>query len=422
MTTPSIRRRRSEVAVACRAGAARGLDDGSLTEIEIAWSDPFGHAQGKRIPAAQFLDRALGTGFAFCEASLGWNTDGEVDRLAAADQLDRRLPRRVCGSGPRRPSAVAVAAEGRPRHLRHRRARPQPVAAGSPRGPQTGAGHGLPRWVSPPRSASSSSSICSTRTARHSRTTSTPTHWRTPTRSIRCSPISTKSLSAFTRLEGIQTEYGPGQVETNLVYTDALAAADDAARLKYAAKEVARRHGKIASFMPKPFTEHSGSSQHLHISLWRDDEPAFAAGQRRRERACAARDRRPARTSAVDHIVRSAFGQRVPTLHSGLLRARHGDMEPRQPQRRCAFAGRSRPQGHPHRVAQRCLRCQSVLADRLGTGCGRRRAGGQAHCAAAHWRATSTAKACRYRNRSVWRWNSPPATTPSSRSSARTRC
>ncbi len=34
--------------------------------------------QGKRIPAGQFLDRARGTGFAFCEASLGWNTDGTV--------------------------------------------------------------------------------------------------------------------------------------------------------------------------------------------------------------------------------------------------------------------------------------------------------------------------------------------------------
>src|SRR6476660_6181070 len=54
------------------------LDDGSLAEIEIAWSDPFGHAQGKRIPASQFLNRAVGTGFAFCEASLGWNTDGTV--------------------------------------------------------------------------------------------------------------------------------------------------------------------------------------------------------------------------------------------------------------------------------------------------------------------------------------------------------
>ena len=86
-----------------------------------------------------------------------------------------------------------------------------------------------------------------------------------------------ETLGAFTRLEGIQTEYGPGQVETNLVYTDALDAADDAARLKYAAKEVARKHGKLASFMAKPFSEHSGSSQHLHISLWHDGAPAFAA-------------------------------------------------------------------------------------------------------------------------------------------------
>jgi glutamine synthetase len=86
-----------------------------------------------------------------------------------------------------------------------------------------------------------------------------------------------ETLGAFSRLEGIQTEYGPGQVETNLVYTDALEAADDAARLKYAAKEVARRHGEIASFMAKPFSEHSGSSQHLHISLWRDGAAAFAS-------------------------------------------------------------------------------------------------------------------------------------------------
>ena len=93
-----------------------------------------------------------------------------------------------------------------------------------------------------------------------------------------------ETLSAFTALEGIQTEYGPGQVETNLVYTDALDAADDAARLKYAAKEVARKHGKLASFMPKPFTEHSGSSAapaHLAVARRR---AGLRAGRRRRER------------------------------------------------------------------------------------------------------------------------------------------
>ncbi|MGY4708847.1 hypothetical protein ACXDF8_04660 [Mycolicibacterium sp. CBM1] len=56
---------------------SRRLHDGSLTEIEVAWSDPFGHAAGKRIPARQFLERAH-HGFAFCEAALGWNTGGTV--------------------------------------------------------------------------------------------------------------------------------------------------------------------------------------------------------------------------------------------------------------------------------------------------------------------------------------------------------
>lgn len=55
-----------------------GIGDGSLREIEVAWSDPFGHAAGKRIPAATFLDRAQGSGFAFCEAALGWNADATV--------------------------------------------------------------------------------------------------------------------------------------------------------------------------------------------------------------------------------------------------------------------------------------------------------------------------------------------------------
>ena len=60
---------------AAEAALRQGIADGSLREIEVAWSDPFGHSAGKRIPAGQFLERATGTGFAFCEAALGWNTD-----------------------------------------------------------------------------------------------------------------------------------------------------------------------------------------------------------------------------------------------------------------------------------------------------------------------------------------------------------
>ena len=62
----------------------------------------------------------------------------------------------------------------------------------------------------------------------------------------------------------------------NLRHTDPLTAADDAARLKYAAKEVARRHGKVATFMARPLAGESGSSAHVHVSLVRDGEPLFA--------------------------------------------------------------------------------------------------------------------------------------------------
>jgi glutamine synthetase len=251
------------------------LDDGSLAEIEIAWSDPFGHAQGKRIPATQFLNRALGTGFAFCEASLGWDTEGTVvdslrltnwsggypDVYAVPDLATyRRLPWR-----PRVGHVISdiVAHDRSPSLLDPRAVLKRVLARLASLGFTAKVGVEFELYLLNSDGSPFQDDI----------------HAYSLENANALDPILNdlyETLSAFTRLEGIQTEYGPGQIETNLVYTDALQAADDAARLKYAAKEVARRHGKIASFMPKPFTEHSGSSQHLHISLWQGDEPAFA--------------------------------------------------------------------------------------------------------------------------------------------------
>ncbi len=251
------------------------LDDGSLAEIEIAWSDPFGHAQGKRIPATQFLNRALGTGFAFCEASLGWDTEGTVvdslrltnwsggypDVYAVPDLATYRpLPWR-----PRVGHVISdIVAHDRSPSLLDPRAVLKKVSARlASLGFTAKVGVEFELYLLNSDGSPFQDDI----------------HAYSLENANALDPILNdlyETLSAFTRLEGIQTEYGPGQIETNLVYTDALEAADDAARLKYAAKEVARRHGKIASFMPKPFTEHSGSSQHLHISLWQGDEPAFA--------------------------------------------------------------------------------------------------------------------------------------------------
>jgi len=251
------------------------LADGTLTEIEVAWSDPFGHAQGKRIPASQFLNRALGSGFAFCEASLGWNTDGTVvdslditswangfpDVFAVPDLATYRpLPWR-----PRVGHVISdiVAHNRTPSLLDPRAVLRKVLARLASLGYSAKIGVEFELYLLNADGSPFQDDI----------------HAYSLENANALDPLLSdlyETLSAFTRLEGIQTEYGPGQIETNLVYTDALEAADDAVRLKYAAKEVARRHGKIASFMPKPFTEHSGSSQHLHISLWRDGQPAFA--------------------------------------------------------------------------------------------------------------------------------------------------
>ena len=259
------------------------LADGSLREIEVAWSDPFGHAQGKRIPAQQFLDRARGAGFAFCEASLGWNADATVidglqltnwdsgypDVFAIPDlNTFRALPWR---------SGVGHVISDIVRHDR----------APSPLDPRAVLRRVLNRLEALGYTAKVGVEFEFYLLEADGSPFQHDIHAYSLENANALEPLLGDLydvLSAFTRLEGVQTEYGPGQVETNLVYTDALEAADDSARLKYAVKEVARRHGKLASFMAKPFADQSGSSSHLHISLWRDGEPAFAPDGRRENR------------------------------------------------------------------------------------------------------------------------------------------
>jgi glutamine synthetase len=60
----------------------------------------------------------------------------------------------------------------------------------------------------------------------------------------------------------------------NIHYSDALAAADNAVRLKTTVKEVAAAAGYTASFMAKINPDWAGSSGHMHQSLW---DPATGA-------------------------------------------------------------------------------------------------------------------------------------------------
>ncbi|MDO8703149.1 MAG: glutamine synthetase family protein, partial [Undibacterium sp.] len=62
-------------------------------------------------------------------------------------------------------------------------------------------------------------------------------------------------------------EVGLSQYEINLVHGDPLQLADQAFLFKYAAKEIAIKHGMNAVFMAKPIAGQPGSSMHLHQSV-----------------------------------------------------------------------------------------------------------------------------------------------------------
>lgn len=77
-------------------------------------------------------------------------------------------------------------------------------------------------------------------------------------------------------LSAVHTEAGPGLLELNLRAGRGLAAADDAALVKFGVKQVAAKMGFRASFLAKTRPGEEGSSGHIHFSCWRGEENAFA--------------------------------------------------------------------------------------------------------------------------------------------------
>lgn len=69
-------------------------------------------------------------------------------------------------------------------------------------------------------------------------------------------------------LEGLHTETGPGVYEAAITYSAPLEAADRGVLFKTAAKEIAYKHGIIATFMAKFNENLPGCSGHVHQSLW----------------------------------------------------------------------------------------------------------------------------------------------------------
>src|SRR5712692_6557679 len=66
-----------------------------------------------------------------------------------------------------------------------------------------------------------------------------------------------------------------GQTEIDMRFDTLTKMADNMMKYKYVTKNVARRHGKTVTFMPKPIFQDNGSGMHVHQSLWRDSKNLF---------------------------------------------------------------------------------------------------------------------------------------------------
>ncbi|HLI56074.1 MAG TPA: type III glutamate--ammonia ligase [Actinomycetota bacterium] len=66
-----------------------------------------------------------------------------------------------------------------------------------------------------------------------------------------------------------------GQFEQNFLVADALTTADRVVTLRFVIQMLAEQRDMTATFMPKPFADRTGNGLHLHLSLWRDEDPLF---------------------------------------------------------------------------------------------------------------------------------------------------
>lgn len=66
-----------------------------------------------------------------------------------------------------------------------------------------------------------------------------------------------------------------GQTEIDMRFDTLTKMADNMLKYKYVTKNVARRHGKTVTFMPKPIFQDNGSGMHIHQSLWKDKKNVF---------------------------------------------------------------------------------------------------------------------------------------------------
>ena len=77
--------------------------------------------------------------------------------------------------------------------------------------------------------------------------------------------------SAVSRVESWGSEFDSAAFEVNIHYGDAIPAADEAFLFRLVIREIAERHGKLATFLGRPLNDRGGSGLHVNFSFRRED-------------------------------------------------------------------------------------------------------------------------------------------------------
>ena len=81
----------------------------------------------------------------------------------------------------------------------------------------------------------------------------------------------TTALACGFPVESWGSEFDEAAYEVNIRYNDAMPAADDAFVFRLLTREIAARHGKLATFMGRPLNDRGGSGMHVNFSFRRED-------------------------------------------------------------------------------------------------------------------------------------------------------
>ena len=120
-------------------------------------------------------------------------------------------------------------------------------------------------------------------------------------------------------IEYVHHEVGPSQHEIDMRFADALEMADHTITYRLIVKEIAKKAGYHATFMPKPIFGENGSGMHTHQSLFAGGKNAFFDADDEWTSPTSARRSSPASSATRARSRRSSPSGSTPT--SGSCRA-----------------------------------------------------------------------------------------------------